>query len=115
MKQELSYMIHQRLRPFPDHFLWGSASAAYQIEGAWNEDGKGLSVWDVFTKISSQAQFIIASHSPILLGYPEAEIFSFDGEQIAEVNYEDTDHYTLTKYFLQHREKLLAELFLDDV
>lgn len=44
-------MIHQRLRPFPDHFLWGSASAAYQIEGAWNEDGKGLSVWDVFTKI----------------------------------------------------------------
>ncbi|MCY7778928.1 AAA family ATPase [Bacillus haynesii] len=64
---------------------------------------------------SDQAQFIIASHSPILLGYPEAEIFSFDGEQITEVNYEDTDHYTLTKYFLQHREKLLAELFLDDV
>ncbi|WP_317906703.1 AAA family ATPase, partial [Bacillus subtilis] len=64
---------------------------------------------------SNQAQFIIASHSPILLGYPEADIFSFDGEQITEVNYEDTDHYTLTKYFLQHREKLLAELFLDDV
>lgn len=64
---------------------------------------------------SNQAQFIIASHSPILLGYPEADIFSFDGEQITELNYEDTDHYTLTKYFLQHREKLLAELFLDDV
>lgn len=44
-------MIHQQLRPFPNHFLWGSASAAYQIEGAWKEDGKGLSVWDVFTKI----------------------------------------------------------------
>ncbi|KAA6474258.1 AAA family ATPase [Bacillus swezeyi] len=64
---------------------------------------------------NKQAQFIIASHSPILLGYPEAQIFSFDGESIAEVSYEDTDHYSLTKYFLQHREKLLAELFSEDV
>lgn len=30
-------------------FLWGSATASYQCEGAWNEDGKGLSMWDVFT------------------------------------------------------------------
>lgn len=44
-------MIHQHPESFPKHFLWGSASAAYQIEGAWNEDGKGPSVWDVFTKI----------------------------------------------------------------
>ncbi|MGF7033136.1 6-phospho-beta-glucosidase [Paenibacillus mucilaginosus] len=44
-------MIHTQVRPFPQDFLWGSASAAYQIEGAWNEDGKGPSVWDVFTKI----------------------------------------------------------------
>lgn len=44
-------MIHTDLKPFPNDFLWGSASAAYQVEGAWNADGKGLSVWDVFTKI----------------------------------------------------------------
>jgi 6-phospho-beta-glucosidase len=44
-------MIHQRLSSFPANFLWGAASAAYQVEGAWNADGKGLSVWDVFTKI----------------------------------------------------------------
>lgn len=35
----------------PNNFLFGAASASYQVEGAWNEDGKGLSNWDVFSKI----------------------------------------------------------------
>lgn len=34
---------------FPDNFTWGCATAAYQIEGAWREDGKGPSVWDEFS------------------------------------------------------------------
>jgi 6-phospho-beta-glucosidase len=44
-------MFHRQVKSFPPDFLWGAASAAYQVEGAWNADGKGLSVWDVFTKI----------------------------------------------------------------
>jgi beta-glucosidase len=35
---------------FYKDFIWGAASASYQIEGAWKEDGKGLSIWDVFTR-----------------------------------------------------------------
>ena len=44
-------MIHKDLDKFKDGFLWGSASAAYQVEGAYKADGKGKSVWDTFSGI----------------------------------------------------------------
>ncbi|GGA46321.1 AAA family ATPase [Psychrobacillus lasiicapitis] len=55
-------------------------------------------------------QFIIATHSPIILGYPNATILSFDHGEIEELEYEMTGHYQITKYFLDHREKFLEEL-----
>ena len=44
-------MYFEHSKGFPEDFLWGSASAAYQVEGAWNEDGKGPSNWDEFVRI----------------------------------------------------------------
>ncbi|XP_067935078.1 cytosolic beta-glucosidase-like [Watersipora subatra] len=39
----------RRFQKFPENFLWGTATASYQVEGAWNADGKGVNVWDTFT------------------------------------------------------------------
>lgn len=44
-------MLYENLKAFPKDFLWGAASAAYQVEGAWDEDGKGISNWDKFVRI----------------------------------------------------------------
>ena len=63
---------------------------------------------------AGDAQFIVATHSPILLGLPGAEILSFDGEGIHPIGWEDTDSYQVTKLFLERREALLEKLFTED-
>nr|WP_106783278.1 AAA family ATPase [Lysinibacillus timonensis] len=62
---------------------------------------------------TGDTQFIIATHSPILLGFPGATIYSFDEGIIQEVDYESTEHYQITKYFLDNRERFLREIFKD--
>src|SRR5690606_32612395 len=54
-------MKHQTLRPFPNDFLWGGSTSAYQIEGAWNEGGKGPSVQDTKTIPSDTSDFKVAA------------------------------------------------------
>ncbi|MCI8484121.1 MAG: AAA family ATPase [Lachnospiraceae bacterium] len=59
------------------------------------------------------SQFLIASHSPILLGIPGAEILSFDQQEIKYCQYEDTESYQVTEMFLNHRGALLNRLLND--
>ncbi|MGC9520983.1 MAG: AAA family ATPase [Anaerolineae bacterium] len=56
-----------------------------------------------------KAQFIIATHSPILLALPNAQIYSFDGPRIQEVSYEDTEHYKVYKQFFTDRGSVLGK------
>ena len=60
------------------------------------------------------AQFLISTHSPIILSYPDAVIFSLDGEQIREIAFRETEHYTITRDYLNAPERYLKHLFEDD-
>ena len=63
--------------------------------------------------VDDQSQFIIATHSPILLAYPDAKIVQFDGEGINEVAYQDTEHFKLTRDFLNDPKRFLRHLLAD--
>ena len=63
--------------------------------------------------VDDSSQFIIATHSPILLAYPKAKIFKIDNTGINQVRYQDTEHYTVTKAFLENPDRMLSELFAD--
>lgn len=54
-------MEHLKLKPFPKDFLWGASTSAYQVEGAYNEDGKGLSVMDVTPVPEGTTDFKVTS------------------------------------------------------
>ncbi|MEJ2200273.1 MAG: AAA family ATPase [Desulfuromonadaceae bacterium] len=60
--------------------------------------------------VEDDSQFIIATHSPILLAYPRAKIVLFDHRGLSEVKYEDTEHYAITKEFLNNHKRMLHYL-----
>lgn len=59
------------------------------------------------------SQFIIVTHSPILLGMPYARIVSFDGGKLHDCEYEDTESYKVTEMFINNRKQLLDRLLTE--
>ena len=59
------------------------------------------------------AQFLIATHSPIILSYPGATLYSLDGDGIQETTYRETKHFLITRDFLNSPESFLKHLFSD--
>jgi predicted ATPase len=57
------------------------------------------------------AQFLIATHSPIILSYPGAVLYSLDGDTIQEISYRESDHYRVTRDFLNAPERYFRHLF----
>lgn len=60
------------------------------------------------------SQFVIATHSPIIMAYPDAWIYVFDEEGIGRVPYTETEHYLVTRGFLSSPKKSLAVLLADE-
>ncbi|GAA0452102.1 AAA family ATPase [Alkalibacillus silvisoli] len=60
--------------------------------------------------ITENAQFIIATHSPILMAIPEAEILSIENGTLKKVSYDELEHVTLTRDFLNNPETFLRHL-----
>ena len=69
---------------------------------------------EIYQCASEGAQFIIATHSPILLGMPGAEILTFDDGRVHPCRYEDTDSYQVTEMFINHRPSMLKGLLSDE-
>ena len=61
--------------------------------------------------VAQRSQFIIATHSPILMAFPGAEIYELDEEGIRSVDYRETEHYRMTRRFLENPEKMTKLLF----
>jgi predicted ATPase len=63
--------------------------------------------------VQRESQFIIATHSPIIMAYPNATIYEFTADGIRQVEYRDTEHYRVTHAFLNRPEQTLRQLFSD--
>ena len=60
--------------------------------------------------VAQDCQFIIATHSPLLMAFPEAIILNFNGDQIAPILYDEVEHVTLMRAFLQYPDMFLQKL-----
>lgn len=66
---------------------------------------------DIKQLVDKNSQFIIATHSPILMAFPGAEVFELSEEGIRSVSYKETEHYNITRHFLESPEKMINELY----
>jgi hypothetical protein len=99
--------------------FWRSCSTGSALTGSLR-DGRArgrLSVQNCLTflqrvheLISAGSQFRIATHSPIVLAYPDSIIYHCSAEALSEVEYEESDPVRLTQGFLEHRRRFLQEL-----
>ena len=65
--------------------------------------------------MSRGGQLLIATHSPILMAYPQADILRFDGPGgVERVDYRDTEHYRITREFLNAPERMLSILLAQE-
>jgi predicted ATPase len=83
-------------------------------EAALSPSRQLAALWAINRLVEDHSQFIIATHSPILLAYPGARIVNFDDEGLTEIAYEDTEHFAVTRDFLNNYQRSLENLLTDE-
>lgn len=96
-------IAQEHLRPHGLYFL-------DEPEAALSPQRQLTLLMEIYGCARQGAQFFIATHSPILLGIPGAEILSFDEGTIHPCTYEETDSYQVMELFINNREQLLKRL-----
>ncbi len=72
-------------------------------------------ITEIDSLVKKDSQFIIATHSPILMAFPNADVFEFYESGIKKTNYRDTEHFKITKQFLNDPERMLHYLLNDNI
>ena len=96
-------MAQRQLKPNGLYFL-------DEPEAALSPQRQLTLLMEIYECARQESQFIIVTHSPILLGIPDAEILSFDDGQIHPCEYEETDSYQVMEMFINNREQILNRL-----
>ena len=68
----------------------------------------------IHSMVRQEAQFVIATHSPILMAYPGAHLLSFDNDRLHRVQYADLEHVNITRDFLNNPQAYLRQLISED-
>ena len=99
-----------------NHRLGGNGLYIFDEPEAALSPGRQLSLLKIIDTLArtQQSQLIIATHSPILMAYPHATIYSLDASGLSPVEYEQTEHYQITRSFLVDRERYFKHLFADE-
>jgi predicted ATPase len=98
------------LQLFQSRFVAGSLVLLDEPEAALSPQSQLGLVAMMKEMVGQDAQFVVASHAPILLGYPGALIYSFDQGRIEPAAFDDLEHVRLTRDFLNDRERFLRRL-----
>lgn len=97
-----------------EHFTGGGLYFLDEPEAALSAQGQLGLLLKIHECAANGAQFVIATHSPILLALPEAEILNFNDGELRVCSYEETDSYRIYEMFIRNRKQVLKHLFEDE-
>ena len=100
------------LKLFQSRFVPGGLYVLDEPEAPLSPQSQLALIAMIGDMLAQDAQFIIATHSPILLGFPDAAIYTCDRVPIERVAYDELDHVVITREFLNDRERFLRHLNL---